>query len=168
MVQAIGTTLSAIGSTPSTKIADALQYQFNLWGNVLQATGNSLIADSEMTLTLDKIGNEIQAIGNVTLIVAALINFNESTKQDLVIRGNLLQATGGGVSLADTLGNEPSIKELYSIYGNLLQVIGNSLQAISGINEKAGNLEQNLDTIGSWIQAVGSIISAIGQSKYTK
>lgn len=67
-VQAIGTTLSAIGATPSKNISDTLLGDLNLWGNVLQATGNSLVADSEKNFTLEKIGNEIQAIGGTTEI----------------------------------------------------------------------------------------------------
>lgn len=80
-VQAIGTTLSAIGATPSKNISDTLLGDLNLWGNVLQATGNSLVADSEKNFTLEKIGNEIQAIGNSTVIVGILINFSEKTKK---------------------------------------------------------------------------------------
>jgi hypothetical protein len=164
-VQAIGTTLSAIGATPFKNISDTLPEDLNLWGNVLQATGNSLVADSEENFTLEKIGNAIQAIGNSTVIVGILINFNEKTKKELNIKGNLLQAVGGGVSLADALGREPTEKELYSIYGNLLQTIGNTLQALSGINELRNRKGQELNLVGSWIQAIGSIISALGQSK---
>lgn len=104
-------------------------------------------------------------IGNSTVIVGILINFSEKTKKELNIKGNLLQAVGGGVSLADALGREPTVKELYSIYGNLLQAIGNALQALSGINELRNREGQELNVVGSWIQAIGSIISALGQSK---
>jgi hypothetical protein len=103
VVQAVGTTISAIESTSSIKINTELRQSLGLIGNALQATGNSLVADSEKTLTLDKIGNGVQAIGNLTNITGILLNFNEVTKQELNIKGNLLQAVGGGVSLADAL-----------------------------------------------------------------
>lgn len=161
-VQAIGTTLSAIGSTPSINIPAPLAKELNLVGNVMQATGNSLVADSIDHFTLNKLGNEIQAIGNSTVITGIVIDFNEKIKRDLNIKGNLLQALGGGVALADALGHEPNENELSNIYGNLLQAIGNSLQALSG---RTGDDAQEVNAIGSWIQAIGSVISALGQTK---
>lgn len=165
-VQAIGTILSAIGSTPIKELRKELLESLNLIGNVMQGTGNALIADTIETETLDKIGNQIQAIGNSTVITGILIDFKNDVKQILDIDGNWIQALGGSVSLADAFGGERSISALYSIYGNLLQVIGNSLQSISGMKELQGKEAAGLNIVGSWIQAVGSVISAIGQTKY--
>ncbi|MDQ0484818.1 DUF6944 family repetitive protein [Guptibacillus hwajinpoensis] len=165
-VQAIGTILSAIGSTPIKELSTDLLDSLNLIGNVMQGTGNALIADTIETETLDKLGNQIQAIGNSTVVTGILIDFTNEVKQILNIDGNWLQALGGGVSLADALGGERSTSALYSIYGNLLQAVGNSLQSISGIKELQGKEGQELNVVGSWIQAVGSVISAIGQTKY--
>lgn len=167
-IQAAGTTISAVGSTPFTIFTDEQLNSFNLWGNVLQGTGNSLVADSEKTFTLGKIGNEIEAIGNLTIVAGILLDFNEITKQELDIKGNLLQAAGGSTALADALGEESSTEHIYNIYGNSLQVIGNSMQAIAGIVELTGSDGQKINTAGSWIQAIGSIIQAIGQSKDAK
>lgn len=164
-IQASGTVLSAIGSTPTNVISDDLLDDLNLWGNVLQATGNALIADTEKDLTLDKVGNIVQSIGNSTVITGMLIHFREDTKQLLDIQGNWLQALGGGVSFADAFGQEPSLEVLFSLYGNLLQTIGNSLQAISGVLELKNQNGQKLNVIGSWIQAIGSILSFISQTK---
>lgn len=125
---------------------------------------------------MKKIGNQVQAIGNSTIIAEMLIPFSEETKQLLNIKGNWLQAFGGGISLGDDLGHKISLPETLSDIGNILQIIGNSLQAIGGIYELEKNNENNeqrningksLDVIGSWIQAVGSVISAIGQTKET-
>ncbi|MCJ7840946.1 hypothetical protein MUB24_08525 [Lederbergia sp. NSJ-179] len=163
-VQAIGTTLSAIGSTSSLKIKNSFRRDLDLYGNVLQATGNSLVADSARIFTLDKLGNEVQAIGNSTSIVGIVIDFNEASKRKLNIKGDLLQAVGGGISLADGFSSEPSPEQLYTIYGNFLQIIGSSLQAFSGIKEQSGLNGQKINEIGTWIQAIGAIITAIGQS----
>ncbi|WP_243292586.1 hypothetical protein [Bacillus sp. FJAT-47783] len=164
-IQASGTVLSAIGSTPTNVISDDLLDDLNLLGNVLQATGNALIADTEKGVTLDKIGNIVQSIGNSTVITGLLINFDEETKQILNIQGNWLQALGGGVSFADAFGQEPSIDVLFNLYGNLLQTIGNSLQAISGVIDLKNKNGQKLNVIGSWVQAIGSILSFISQLK---
>lgn len=164
-VQAAGTTISAIGSTPSHVFTKQQLESLNLWGNVLQATGNSLVADSEETVNLSKIGNQIQAAGNVTVVAAIVIDFSERTAQELTIKGNLLQALGGSAAFSQALSEEPSPSVLLDRYGNLLQVIGNSLQAISGIIEINGGRGQKINTIGSWIQAIGSILSAIGQEE---
>ncbi|MCA1065059.1 hypothetical protein QTG56_08945 [Rossellomorea sp. AcN35-11] len=164
-VSAIGTVLAAIGSTPIKSIPEDILESFSLIGNELQAVGSALGADAIDEFTLTKVGNQIQAIGNVTVISGILINFNDITKQELNIKGNLLQSLGGGAALADSFNEERTLEELYSIYGNLLQVIGNALQAIAGILELKGRDSGNIDVVGSWIQAVGSIISALVQTK---
>lgn len=164
-IQAIGTVLSAIGSTPSTNINNKQLEDLNLWGNVLQATGNAVLADTEEELTLNKVGNMVQSIGNSTVLTGLLIDFPKIQQEILDIQGNWLQAVGGGVSFVDALEQEPSTEELYNIYGNLLQAIGNSLQAISGILELKDVDSTNLNVVGSWIQAIGSVISFLGQLK---
>ncbi|MGB7999492.1 MAG: hypothetical protein WCF60_05255 [Anaerobacillus sp.] len=165
-IQAIGTILAAIGSTPIKEINSSILDSLNLIGNVMQGTGNALIADTIDPPSLDKLGNQIQAIGNSTVVTGILIDFDDKVKQLLDIDGNWLQALGGGVSLADALGGEPSASALYSIYGNFLQAVGNSLQAISGIKELNHEEATNINVLGSWIQAIGAVISAIGQTKY--
>jgi hypothetical protein len=62
-----------------------------LWGNVLQGTGNALSADAEAEISLEKIGNQIQSIGNSSAIAGMMIDFNEETQQKLIITGNWLQ-----------------------------------------------------------------------------
>ena len=161
-VQATGTTVSAVGNTPSVSSDKELLSNLALWGNVLQATGNALIADSIEKPSLSKIGNQVQSIGNLTIIVKFLIVVNEEIQNELNIKGNLLQAVGGGASLADALNEEITMESFYDIYGNLLQVIGNSMQAISGINKSKGADDELINTIGSWIQAIGANISALG------
>ncbi|PFG04805.1 hypothetical protein [Bacillus sp. es.034] len=164
-VAAIGTVIAAIGSTPIKRIPRETLRSFNLVGNELQATGNALEADAIEEFSLTKVGNEIQAIGNVTVIAGIVIDFNTIIKQELNIKGNLLQALGGASALADSFDEEHTLEELYSIYGNLLQVIGNSLQAISGILTLNNKDSGNLNVVGSWIQAIGAIISALVQTK---
>jgi len=166
-VQATGTVLSAVGSTPSSVLDDEQLESLNLWGNVLQATGNALLADTEETFTLNKVGNIIQSIGNSTVLSGLLIPFSEQTKEQLDIQGNWLQAVGGGVSFVDALGNPPTTDQLLNVYGNLLQAIGNSLQAISGILELKGSDQTRLNVTGSWIQAIGSILSFLSQLSVT-
>ncbi|UYZ24485.1 hypothetical protein FOF60_21095 [Mesobacillus jeotgali] len=160
-VQATGTTLSAIGSTPLKVFTENELTSYNLWGNELQALGNALIADSEPYFTMEKIGNMIQSAGNLTVIAGILL---PGMQQELDIKGNLMQALGGSAVLKDTLTEEQSVESLYHLYGNLLQIIGNSLQAISGIIELQGGEGENINTAGSWIQATGSIIEAVGST----
>ena len=164
-VAAIGTVIAAVGSTPIKRIPKDTLRAFSLVGNELQATGNALEADAIEDFSLSKAGNEIQAIGNVTVIAGIVIDFNDIIKQELNIKGNLLQALGGSAALYDSFNEEHTLEVLYSIYGNLLQIIGNSLQAISGILEVNNRDSGNLDVVGSWIQAIGSIISALVLTK---
>jgi predicted RNA-binding protein YlqC (UPF0109 family) len=182
-IQAIGTVMAAVGSTPSLK--EDIQKSLNLWGNALQGTGNALIADSEEGFSLGKLGNDVQAIGNTTVVAGILLNVKEESKQKLEIDGNMLQAVGGGIALPDDLVDEPSTIRTLNIAGNVLQIIGNSLQVKGGIIELNSNIDkkegfkgfkednepdkitysQSLAKNGSWIQAVGSVISAIAQTK---
>lgn len=53
-IQAIGTVISAIGSTPSDENNKEFQFNLNLWGNVLQATGNAVLADVQEMITFEK------------------------------------------------------------------------------------------------------------------
>lgn len=163
-VQAAGTTLSAIGSTPVKCLTKSQLEGLNLWGNELQALGNALIADSEHYFTMERIGNIIQSVGNLTVIAGILLPVDNETEQELDIKGNLMQALGGSAALKDTLTAKHSIESLYHLYGNLLQIIGNSMLAISGIIELRGGEGENINTAGSWIQATGSIIEAVGST----
>ena len=100
------------------------------------------------------------------MVSGILIQFNEETKEELTIKGNLLQATGSGMSRPDLLDtNEISMNTLYNIYGALLQSIGNALQGLSGIIRLKGKQGQNINFVGSWIQAIGALIQALVQSK---
>jgi hypothetical protein len=176
-IQAIGTVMA----TPS--LNEDIQESLNLWGNALQGTGNALLADAEVGFSLGKLGNQVQAIGNTTVIGGLLLPVKEEAKQKLDINGNPLQAIGGGIALPEDLMGS-TIRTL-TIAGNVLQITGNSLQAKGGMEDLKSNTEkedrykgykesnqsetithsQSLAINGSWIQAVGSVLSAIGQTK---
>ncbi|MCT2534843.1 hypothetical protein NC661_04110 [Aquibacillus koreensis] len=165
-MEAIGTIVAAVGSTPYKNISKELLNDLNLVGNVMQGTGNAIMADSIDNQTLNKIGAEIQAIGNTTIVAKYLIDFPRTTELELVIKGNLIQALGAGVSTSTTdWKHKPSIQDIYITYGNILQVIGNTLQAISTGTELRGGEAQTLNVVGSWIQAIGAVMAAIGQSQ---
>jgi hypothetical protein len=166
-VQAFGTTLSAVGSTPLPQFSESQLTSFNLWGNVLQGTGNALMADSEEEYSLNKIGNQIQALGNVTVVAGIVLPVNEVTAQNLDIKGNLMQALGGSAAISEIIGEEPTEEIFFAFYGNILQIIGNSMQAIGGIIDLKGGDGNNINIAGSWIQAAGSIIQAVGITKFS-
>ncbi|GAC92379.1 hypothetical protein KN10_2815 [Anoxybacillus flavithermus NBRC 109594] len=155
--QAIGTVTSAIASIPS--LSDKKQFALDLWGNVLQATGNALEADAETPDTLGVYGNEIQAIGNITVVAGLL---SEEGRR-LEITGNWLQSLGGLISFIDDWEDKQS--SVLSPIGNLLQSIGNALQAIGGVWEKQKGKEEGetIGIIGAWIQAIGSILCFLSQ-----
>lgn len=169
-VQAIGTFIAAVGATPSQFLSDQQLNNLSLIGNVLQAVGNALIADTIDQFNLEKIGNEIQAIGNSTVVSGMVLPVNNITSQELVIKGNWLQALGGFAAIGDGFDQLEQPGEAINVISNLLQGIGNSLQAIGGIeqlrsgNEEDGEFEQ---VLGSWIQTVGSVLSALEVTKET-
>ncbi|MEB9553342.1 DUF6944 family repetitive protein [Bacillus cereus] len=174
---AVGTIIAAIGSTPLKRLNSELRKDLNVWGNVLQATGNGLEADGQGEISLELIGNEIQSIGNVTVLTGLIIEFEDETQKKLVIAGNWIQALGGVTSIGGEIEDSSNIDESYNIVGNVLQATGNSLQAIGGIDELKASRDkvegiseddededgQLIVITGSWIQAVGSVVSLIGQ-----
>ena len=144
IIAAVGTIISAVGNTPSSFIKEDLQGNLDLWGNVLQATGNALQVDELGNLSLGTIGNEIQSIGNVTVVAGTIIEFKEEEiEQRLTITGNWLQALGGLVNVADEFEGNTHAGMSENIIGNLLQSIGNSLQAIGGVYELKNDEKDN-------------------------
>lgn len=93
---------------------------------------------------------------------------DDITSQELVIKGNWLQALGGFTAIDDGFAQLDEPGEAINVISNLLQGIGNSLQAIGGIeqlrsgNEEDGQFEQ---VLGSWIQTVGSVLGALEVTK---
>ncbi|WP_312095832.1 DUF6944 family repetitive protein [Niallia sp.] len=167
-INTIGTIQAAIGSTPSFHLSKETNYHLRLVGNVLQGTGSALSADGQGTISLEKLGDEIQAIGNSTVITSLVLYkwSNTPTEQKLIIAGNWLQALGSFIGLTDEFFDSTAVGRIENIVGGLLQGIGNSLQAISGTEQLKGiSNQQSLGTIGSWIQATGAAISLIGQVK---
>ena len=177
--QAIGTVVSAIGSTPFPNVSEERLTDLDLIGNVMQGTGNALQADEMEGEPLEKVGNEIQAIGNSACATGIIIEFDGETKLKLIITGNWLQALGGLTVVGDQLKEPRNGSQTLILIGNLLQAIGNSLQAISGVielNEKDKMVgtegepvgtknAQTLQVSGSWIQAIGSVMCLVGQIK---
>ncbi|MGG4467760.1 hypothetical protein ABER68_07030 [Paenibacillus alvei] len=167
LLSTIGTIQAAIGSTPDFHLSKNQNYELRLVGNVLQASGSALSADGQGTVSLEKIGDEIQAVGNSTVITGLILygTSNTETEQRLIITGNWLQALGSFVGLADEFFDSTEMGRAENIIGNLLQGIGNSLQAVGGVQVlNTNNLNQGKTGVaGSWIQAAGSVISLIGQ-----
>lgn len=165
--QALGTFISAVSSTPSFKLKATVRTRLSLLGNVMQATGNALLADSERKPSLGKLGNQIQSIGNLTVIVGLSIQSGGKKGTRLNIAGNLLQALGSGIAIPEQwpIHRHASKQELLNLYGSLLQMIGNALQAIAGMIALKRLNGQTINFLGSWIQAVGALLQALAQSK---
>ncbi|WP_062106469.1 DUF6944 family repetitive protein [Bacillus niameyensis] len=168
LLSVIGTIQAAIGNTPQFQLNENETYLLRLTGNTLQALGSALSADGQGTVSFEKIGDEIQATGNSTVITGMLLNGifeDEETEQRLNIAGSWIQALGSFVGLTDEFFDSTEDGRLENITGNLLQGVGNSLQAIGGIQalHDKGSEQYQIGVAGSWIQAAGSVISLIGQ-----
>ena len=153
-IEAVGTILSAIGSTPSTIFTEQTLTDFNVIGNILQAGGSAIEVESEDSL-LDRVGDELQAIGNLT-VVAGILNKNEQTSELLQTQGNLLQVVGGGISL-NTQGRLTLLESIANT-GDIIQLIGNAIQVFADSDTKEGVV---MGAVGAWIQAVGAVITAL-------
>lgn len=160
-IQAIGTVIDAITVTPINKFPKTIESNLFAIGNVMQATGNALIADSIQDINLDKIGNSIQTIGNLTIVSGILMKLNEEKEIEFFIKGNLLQALGSILSPFSVSSEPQKMDRLLLDLGSILQAIGNSLQAISGMIVLSGEKEGKIELLGSWIQAGGAVLQAL-------
>ena len=123
-------------------------------GNILQAGGSAIEVESEDSL-LDRVGDELQAVGNLT-VVAGILNKNEQTSELLQTQGNLLQIVGGGISL-NTQGRLTLLESIANT-GDIIQLIGNVIQVFADTDTKEGVV---MSAVGAWIQAVGAVITAL-------
>lgn len=155
-IEAIGTTLSAIASTPSKILSDSMLNDLNLIGNVLQAVGNGYIPEDEELLV--KFGTGLQALGNI-VVIQGFFAPDQETSELLNTQGNLLQTLGGGASI-DFQENQ-TVNEALNNIGNIIQVIGNSIQVLSVKYPQNSEKYQELNTVGSWVQAIGAVLSAL-------
>lgn len=151
-VEAIGTIIAAIAETPSFSWTLSQAENLTLWGNVLQATGNGLLADENPLGSKNQIGNIIQATGNSTIVGSIVLDVTNNQQRLLTIQGNQLQALGASLSVVEGLEQRNQI----SIYSNALQVKGNVLQA-----EGAKRDRKDWSLAGSWIQATGATLGAL-------
>lgn len=153
-IEAIGTVITAIGSTPSTIFTQQTLTDFNIIGNILEAGGTAIAAESEDSL-LNSVGDQLQAIGNLA-VVAGILGNNEQSSQLLEMQGNLLQVVGIGVTI-NTQGQQTLLQTI-SNTGNIIQLIGTVIQVFANTDTQEG-IEMN--AIGAWIQVVGAVITAL-------
>lgn len=160
-LQTIGTILSAISSTHALVKSNMANESFDLWGNILQGTGNAVVADEIDEISLDKLGSFLETTGNMANVCALLLVTNEENGERLNIKGDLTQAIGGSLSLIHALNEEIQEATLYDIYGNLLEVTGNCIQSIGAMKSIHRRERTVIIMIGSWTEALGSVLSFI-------
>ena len=151
---AVGTLLSAIGNTPSTIFTQQTLKDFNIIGHILEAGGIAIVSETEDTL-LYTVGDQLQAIGNLTVVVS-ILSENEQTAQLLEKQGNLLQVLGLGLVI-NTEGKLTLLQTLYNT-GIIIQLIGNAIEAIANTETNEGKV---MRAVGAWIKAIGAFITAL-------
>jgi len=147
-LDAIGQTMSAIANTPLVIKEKALSSQLDLWGNVLQGTGTALISEGEEEFSLERVGNQLESLGNVVTIASFLSPFSDEVKMKLDKQGDIIETLGVSIALPDELQEEITLELFFDIYGHFLQVI-----EIKEVDEDF------IDMIAEWSQAIASIHS---------
>ena len=153
-IVAIGTVVSAIGSTPSPIFTQQMRNDFNLIGPTLETVGISLVAEAEDTVQYT-IGDQIQAIGNLAVIAGVLAE-NEQTTIRLEQQGNAIQIVGLGLVLK-TEGPLTLLETLYNT-GFIIQIIGTAIEILAA---RGASVAEDIKALGAWIKAVGAIITAL-------
>lgn len=151
---ATGQTMSAVANTKGIINDLELSFKFDLWGNVLQGTGTALISDSEEENTLEKLGNYIEATGNLVAIISMLAPVEDEVRKKLNEKGDIIETLGVSVSLPDELNEGLTLETMFDFYGHLLTII-----EVKGIDEDL------LDMIGEWSQAIASILALIKRTR---
>lgn len=149
-LDAIGQTMSAVANTPSAVKDRELASWFELWGNVFQGTGAALVADSMEEFSFEKLGNQLESIGNVASIMSFFAPVSDELKEELNKKGDIIETLGVIVSLPDELEEGVTLALFLDIFGHLLQVI--EIKEVDG---------ERVEMIAEWSQAIASILSLI-------
>lgn len=148
MFDTIGQTMSALANTPSIANDKQWTFQLNLWGNVFQATGAALVADSIERVSFEKLGNQLESAGNLASVISILLPFSDEERVELEKKGEIVETLGVIVSLPDELEEGFTLELFLDLYGHLLQVI-----EIKDVDEEL------IQLISEWTQALASILS---------
>ncbi|PEE28221.1 DUF6944 family repetitive protein [Bacillus toyonensis] len=195
-----GNLTAAIGTTRGFIREEKIESDLVIIGSSLQAFGyilqiiasnytededeeveNRNISLQNESETLDKMGIELLALGNISNVIGTYFNKNEQlTENDyLIIVGNSLQSIGAFLGVEAALIEMKVIQRII-VLGNSMQSLGAGLQAYQGIinlsKDEVENEDRILDKkderiialIGIWIQAIGTVISAIGLTAVEK
>ncbi|PGB04155.1 DUF6944 family repetitive protein [Bacillus toyonensis] len=186
LTAAIGTTRGFIGEEKIESDLVIVGSSLQALGYILQIIASNYTEDEEEienrnvclqneSETLDKMGIELLALGNISNVIGTYFNENEQlTDNDyLIIIGNSLQSIGAFLGVEAALIEMNAIQRII-VLGNSMQSLGAGLQAYQGIINLSKDEVENEDSIldkkneriialiGIWIQAIGTVISAIG------
>lgn len=151
-IVAVGTIISAIGSTPSSIFTKQTLTDFRLIGNILEAGGSAIVSETEDAL-LGKVDGQLSAIGNLA-VVAGILSKNKQSGQLLEKQGDLLQIVGVGI----TIKTEGKLTLLQTIAntGLIIQVIGIVIEVFA--DTETGEV---MNAVGAWIKALGAVIKGL-------
>ncbi|HDR7447106.1 AraC family transcriptional regulator [Bacillus toyonensis] len=193
LTAAIGTTRGFIGEEKIESDLVIIGSSLQAFGYILQIIASNYTEDEDEEVenrnislqneseTLDKMGIELLALGNISNVIGTYFNKNEQlTENDyLIIVGNSLQSIGAFLGVEAALIEMKVIQRII-VLGNSMQSLGAGLQAYQGIinlsKDEVENEDRILDKkderiialIGIWIQAIGTVISAIGLTAVEK
>ncbi|MBJ7930201.1 MULTISPECIES: DUF6944 family repetitive protein [Bacillus cereus group] len=193
LTAAIGTTRGFIGEEKIESDLVIIGSSLQAFGYILQIIASNYTKDEDEEVenrniclqneseTLDKMGIELLALGNISNVIGTYFNKNEQlTENDyLIIVGNSLQSIGAFLGVEAALIEMKVIQRII-VLGNSMQSLGAGLQAYQGIinlsKDEVENEDRILDKkderiialIGIWIQAIGTVISAIGLTAVEK
>ncbi|MBJ7946415.1 AraC family transcriptional regulator [Bacillus cereus group sp. N24] len=196
LTAAIGTTRGFIGEEKIESDLVIIGSSLQALGYILQIIATNYTEDEDKdeeeienrniclqneSETLDKMGIELLALGNISNVIGTYFNKNEQlTENDyLIIVGNSLQSIGAFLGVEAALIEMKVIQRII-VLGNSMQSLGAGLQAYQGIinlsKDEVENEDRILDKkneriialIGIWIQAIGTVISAIGLTAVEK
>ncbi|WP_110114036.1 hypothetical protein [Bacillus sp. CGMCC 1.16541] len=170
-ITATGNITASIGVTEEVRQPSRRTEDIIILGNGLQAIGNSLQIAGPVDEVLEKLGSELQVVGNLSIIGGVLLNRREERLENeaLIVIGDSFQSIGAGLEVINDLRNVDTNQPiLLEIVGNSLQSLGAFIQAVSGAYELGIGEDRPFDgifgVVGSWIQATGAVIEAVKET----
>ncbi|MBE5108805.1 AraC family transcriptional regulator [Bacillus thuringiensis] len=191
LTAAIGTTRGFIGEEKIESDLVIVGSSLQALGYILQIIASNYTEDEDEderenqnicleneSKTLDKMGIELLALGNISNVIGTYFNKNEQLKENdyLLIVGSSLQSIGAFLGVEAALIEINALQRII-ILGNSMQSLGAGLQAYQGVlnlledeieNEDSILDKKIIELIGIWIQAIGTVISAIGLTAIEK
>lgn len=121
---------------------------------MLQGTGTALVADAMEEESLEKVGIQLQALGNIIAVAGLLTPLPDEVREEIADKGDIIETLGVVIAAPAEIEEGFSLAVFFELFGQILQVI-----EIKGVDEALQTM------ISEWSQTFASILALIDVSQ---